>query len=574
LRSVGLTAIVGAALVVTFRATAGYNPGSQLSVIPGGIVTAAAFGAAIAEAYLSKAALPRALSFAAIGMQAIVFHVYAHNHFSWLATVWTFAMIVAQAAYFAVASREDRPVLAYAPLWPLLLGYTMYALWKGSGLLAPVDSRVADILWIAGVAGAAFAYNTFARRFKTETLAYLAAVLLVGSYSHLLSILDPRDQHLDRYALLVLPLLAGMYAYGVRQHTDEFAGRPFRRTSLVLSAFAIIGSTAFGDGFLMRPGVQVDHTFITWTLAAYGVAYSLIALYRRTSLTVTTASVTLTVSYLHLLLSISPFWSAAPAISWPQFAALAGGAGIAWATLAAILESRLQQQPLAFPLQGNAAALSILASIAAWASQSTSGQGDWSLLALLAAASIWFVLWRQRLAETTWHAGAWNLLAAWVLAIRLHFGTGVDRLDIYIIPFGTYLILAGHRWADQDQMRSARTAWWAGLAVILTPCFALYWTHSTGMHHVVLLIVECVAATLWGLIRRIRAYVSAGFAYLVLLSVASWFRHVNDVAGTISALAVGVALFIWVYYWLTHREKIDNWLLRVSGAWRAWRAWR
>jgi hypothetical protein len=234
----------------------------------------------------------------------------------------------------------------------------------------------------------------------------------------------------------------------------------------------------------------------------------------------------------------------------------------------------MQQPSLAYPLQANAATLSLLTSIAAWSSHNTVQQGDWSLLGLLIAASIWFILWRQQLAEITWHIGVWNLLAAWTLAIQLHFGTSSERFDLYIIPFGTYLILAGHRWAEQDQMRSARVAWWAGLAVVLTPCFVLYWTRSPGMHHIVLLIVECVAATLWGLIRRIRAYVSAGFAYLVLLTVASWFRHVNDIAGTISALATGVALFVWVYYWLTHREKIDNWLLRVSGAWRAWRAWR
>jgi hypothetical protein len=314
--------------------------------------------------------------------------------------------------------------------------------------------------------------------------------------------------------------------------------------------------------------------FVTWTLAAYALAYWMIALYRRTVGPVTTASITLSIAYMHLLFSMSPFWTATPAVSWPQLAALVGVASLLWAACAAVIAASPADPKIALPLQGNAAVLSIITSLMAWASQSTPGQGDWSLAALLIAASTWFVLWRGRLAEIAWHAGAWNLLAAWLLAIRLHFGTGADRLDLYVIPFGTYLILAGHRWADQDQMRSARLGWWSGLIVLLTPCFILYWTRSPGMHHIVLLIVECVAAALWGLIRRIRAYVSAGFAYLVLLTVASWFRHVNDVAGTISALSLGVALFVWVYYWLTHREKIDNWLLRVSGAWRAWRAWR
>ena len=119
-----------------------------------------------------------------------------------------------------------------------------------------------------------------------------------------------------------------------------------------------------------------------------------------------------------------------------------------------------------------------------------------------------------------------------------------------------------------DQMQTARMAWWAGLACALGTCFVLYWTRAAGAHHILLLIAECVAATLWGVIRRIRAYVSAGFAFLVLLTVASWFRHVNDIASTISALAIGVTLFICVYYWLTHRAKIEAWLLRASGACR------
>ena len=573
LREVGIAAAFAASLVLTVRASTGMSLGHPAAIASGGLVIAAAFALSAAETFLRKTTATRVLSFVALVLYGMVFQSHIGSAPPWIASIWTVAMLAACAAYFAIAWREENVMHAYAPLAPLLLGYGLYNAWRSASLLASTDNHVADFLWVAGVAGAAFAYVSTARRSKAQAFAYLGATLLVGSYTHLLSILDPHEHHLERYALLVLPLLAGMYAYGVVRQADPYAGLPFRRVALALSGLAVLCSTFYGDGFITGIGHSVDHAFITWTLCAYGLAYSAIAVYRRTQGTVASASLTLTAGYLHGLFALT-YWTTPAALSWPRFAVFVALAAVLWTVVAWLIVRRFAAPEIAKPLQGIAAGLALLAAVAGFANAVLPGEGDWSLAALIGAGAVWIGLWRQDLPEACWHVGAWNLLAAWAIAIHLHFGGGIERADLTLIPFGLYLLLAGHRSAERDQMQHARMAWWAGLIVTLGPCFVLYWTRAAGMHHIVLLLGECVAASLWGVVLRIRAYVSAGFAFLVLLMVASWFRHVNDIASTVSALAIGVTLFICVYYWLTHRERIETWLLRASGAWRAWSTWR
>ncbi len=574
LREVGAAAVSIAALFVTARAVSGFSLAGHIPLIPGSMVTFGAFALNVAEITRRRIAPQRTVSFVALVLTGLVFHAYSKAGPAWLATTWTVAMLAGSAGYFWIARGERDQAHDYTALAPLLLGYMLYQAWRTSGLLMPYDNHVADTLWVAGVTGAAIAYMTVAMRRKTTSFAYLAALLLIASYTHGLSILDPHERHVDRYALLVLPLLAGMYAYGVYRQADEFSGRPFRRVSLALSALAVLCSILYGDGYVAGAGQSIDHPLITWTIAAYGAAYAAIALYRRTPVTLAAASITLTAAYLHGLIAQTAYWSAEATLSWQRFSALVVVAGIVWSVIGWLIVRRFQAPEHARPLQVIAALLAVVAAMWAVGSGPSGPDGDWRLAALAGGGAVWITLWAQECVEVCWHIGAWNLLAAWGLAIGLHLGGAADRMDLYIVPAGAYLLIAGHRSAERDQIQAARAAWWAGLVVMLGSCFILYWTRAAGGHHNLLLISECVVATLWGVIRRIRAYVSAGFGFLVLLTVASWFRHVNDIAGTISALAIGVALFVYVYYWLTHRERIENWLLRASGAWRSWQAWR
>ena len=111
------------------------------------------------------------------------------------------------------------------------------------------------------------------------------------------------------------------------------------------------------------------------------------------------------------------------------------------------------------------------------------------------------------------------------------------------------------------------------MLLTLTPTFLAY-RHAPGSWHMLLLLGECLAAALWGIAQRIRAFVSAGLLFAGLYAASAAAGFLPGTWGTLISLLVGVGLFIAGFYALMHREAVRRGLAFLEGQWQAWQAWR
>lgn len=119
----------------------------------------------------------------------------------------------------------------------------------------------------------------------------------------------------------------------------------------------------------------------------------------------------------------------------------------------------------------------------------------------------------------------------------------------------------------------AQTFWRLGLLVTLTPAFLAHWTHAPGWH-AALLLAECVVYVLWGVWQRIRAFVAAGLAAIMLYAASVSLGALPDTVTTIVALLVGVGLFVFGFYALTHQEEMKRLAANLHRRWAVWHSWR
>ncbi len=172
-------------------------------------------------------------------------------------------------------------------------------------------------------------------------------------------------------------------------------------------------------------------------------------------------------------------------------------------------------------------------------------------LSLIWAAGIWFGLWALDQGEYCLHVGAGNLLGAWGFTIYHTLGAEMNLLDIYLLPFGLYLLLFGHILSRRLKQTEAQTTWGAGLLVSLTPALLTRWMPAPNWH-AALLLAECVGFVLWGVAQRIRVFVAAGLGTVTIYAASVLIGTLPDTVTTILALLAGVGLFVFGFYALTH----------------------
>lgn len=122
-------------------------------------------------------------------------------------------------------------------------------------------------------------------------------------------------------------------------------------------------------------------------------------------------------------------------------------------------------------------------------------------------------------------------------------------------------------------LNEAKTFWWAGLMVTLTPAFLTHWTHAPTWHSA-LLLSECVVYVLWGVAQRIRAFVAAGLGTVVLYGASVSLGILPDTLTTIAALLAGVGLFVFGFYALTHQEAMKRLAANIQRRWTVRHSWR
>ncbi len=490
---------------------------------------------------------------------------------------WSFCALAAAAIYLGAARWMERAEFARLSWLPLVGGYALFLGWRGSPRLSALDAGLADALWVVGGTALAWCYGQTARWSGRAEFTYAGALTLIGSYLRAAELAWPLPA--QWHALMLLPLLIALYAAGMRfaldSAEDALFGEPLRRTGLAVSVLALFWSAGHGDG-LLAPSHAAMPGLITLTLAAYGAAYAALAVARRTPETVALGALTLTGAYLHHLLTRTPLLYPHPdlaPLSWPRFAFLAAQSGVFWFLVGWHVHRRWQRSDLAGPLLNLSGWLGLFSAVVGVLAARTPGEGSWSILTLAWAGAICFGLWLLENHEGWLHAGIWNLLAAWGLILYDHFGPDVQTLDLYLLPVGLYLILIGHREGHRQTSEQAQSFWWTGLLVILTPAFLAY-RYGDVPWHTVLLLVECLAAVLWGIGQRIRAFVYAGLAFTAAFAASTIEGHLPEEIGTLAALLIGVGLFVVGFYLLTHREVMRKWAAILTAQWQAWQAWR
>jgi len=83
---------------------------------------------------------------------------------------------------------------------------------------------------------------------------------------------------------------------------------------------------------------------------------------------------------------------------------------------------------------------------------------DLGILTLVSAAAIWFCHWTLDQGEICLHVGTGNLLVAWCVIIYRTLGAEINLLDVYLLPFGLYLLLLGHLISRRQKQKEAQTS--------------------------------------------------------------------------------------------------------------------
>lgn len=373
-------------------------------------------------------------------------------------------------------------------------------------------------------------------------------------------------------ALLALPAICAVALFGEsRRGTNEHPiGAPARRIALTASLLAVFHAvavsgiaTVFADG-----GPWGRPSACALTLAVYGAVYAVYAFRRRTPRSVCLAASTLAAAYLCYLLP----QAAVHAISWPRCAFLGIQSGVVWLIVGTHLKRNCDRCDLAVPLLWLARIVAGICAGAALCSVETPGQGAWTILTLAWCGAICFGMWLLEEGVLWLHAGTWSLLAAWALIVR-HWGGNMSTLDAYLLPIGLYLITIGQAVSRREERAASQAFWWAGVLLMMTPAFFAYWQHA-GAWHTILLLTECLAALLWGIAQRIRAFVYASLGFAAAYSASASVGHLPETWGTVISLLIGVGLFVAGFYALTHREVVQRAIASAERTWRRWQEWR
>ena len=480
--------------------------------------------------------------------------------------------ILATISYLQLAKRMDRVGVIYLGMAPLIGGVALATLRFGNFVVLPADIDFANTTWTLGGATVAWGFLGAARRWKRADLVQIAGVVLVGAY--LRAVTWPLHLPSAWDGLLLLPLLLGMAMLSMRPPRGWAMLQPaFVRLAAAMSALALTGTVLIGEtGIGATPGRNSD--LVTSTLAAYGVAYVALTFRKRSPRTLAVGASVLTLAYLNLLLSRTPVLATGFAdLSWPLFSFLFVQAALTWSVIGIALKRLGADKTLTAPIFVLTQAVALASGVSGIWSLFAPAQGALGILTLVWAAGIWFGMWALDQGDLCLHVGTGNLLAVWCATIYHMMGTDVKLLDIYLLPFGIYLMGMGHIVSRRQKGSEAQMFWGLGLLVTLTPALLTRWMHAPGWHAAVLM-AECIVCVLWGVAQRIRIFVGIGLGTILLYTASITLGIVPDTFTTILALSAGVGLFVFGFYALTHKETMKRMAAAMQHRWSVWHSWR
>ena len=369
------------------------------------------------------------------------------------------------------------------------------------------------------------------------------------------------------WAACLLPACVAIWGASATlpERLREPVGLPLERTASTIAGFAGLHLLPV---FAQRPEAAPGATVAT--LAAYGAGHAVLLRVRRAPEHTALASLWLSaaagVGFTALGVRLAG-WGAAIAGVAAVWVALAG-----WIarSRAALWEDALH----ALALHAVASGLAVLGAGVALACVMVPGQGHLAIVALLLAGAVGFGQWLLGMGALRAHAGAASCFAAWCLVTYDAFGAGAGVLDFYLAPVGLYLLVLGHLAGERRGSRRAAAFWWLGLLTTMTPTFAAFLAnHVSGGSplHALLLAVECIAAVLWGIRERIRAFVACGVLFATGFVAVLGAGPVVQTWSGVFALALGVALLAFVLVAGYRRAEIAEGMQRLGAELKTWR---
>ncbi|NLI00359.1 MAG: hypothetical protein GX446_12815, partial [Chthonomonadales bacterium] len=364
----------------------------------------------------------------------------------------------------------------------------------------------------------------------------------------------------DWTALAMLPGIAGLYAL------SECAALPyelrFAARRIAVATFIVSAVSSEASGLVLG----FPHSRIAPTMGAYTVAAAVAATRRASVNWTVTASACWSLTAAHgaawfdLPDAVWAFAFVACAIPYPVTVFFMGRAG-RWSPVRSFVGA----------VAATHLAIGVLAALEA---ATATDLGSVSIVAIALAGLLLASLFTVGLGAPYAHASAACFMVANAMIVYDRVSISAGVLDLYLIPVGAYLLVLGHLADRRVRADEAKGLWWTGALVVMTPTFIAFWTHfSEGgpVWHALLLVAECLAAVLWGIANRIRAFVITGGAYALAFAAVLGAASVQEIWIGLVALVVGLGLLAVVVQLNTRAEATRAWIDRTVQEWRRWR---
>lgn len=486
------------------------------------------------------------------------------------ATVLATLSLLTAAGYLQLGRRWKESFFAALAAVPILAGLCMAQVMTVSHHLTAQDIMTARLIWTFGGFWLAWSYLTAAKWSGQSVYGYLSGITLVCAYLRAVTWTLPLST--PWIGIVLLPMLIAMAALSLNPPKGlEPVRSLYLSVAMAASVPALITTVLLGEG---NPGalpLPVPN-LVTGTLALYGAAYFTLARVRALPVSVVGASLW-TLAYLNLLLSKTVwFVHGSPALTWPLFAFLFLPSALVWTGVGILLKRRAQSPAHTHTILTLAQAIALFSAVVACL-HLTEQQSLFNILTLVWVGGIWFAHWLLDQGEICLHLGTFNLLIAWCVTLYHLLGAHTSLLDLYLLPFGVYLLLVGHQVSRRGKPQEAQTFWWIGLLTGLTPTLLTRWMHAPGWH-ASLLVGECTVCVLWGISHRIRAFVAAGLGTITIYATSVALGILPDAIATILTLLTGIGLFVFGFYALTHQKAIKRLMTTLQQRWTLWHTWR
>ncbi len=484
-----------------------------------------AIGAAFAEQQSSTAQH----AVVVLSASAVAFAVSAASVVRPAVMPWSGSVVLAGAAWLVLATSPSRPPIG---AWAFALGsavcaaFYSAAAWHGTPYLG----------WASVLAGSA------------------AWSALTGRILHVPG---------DWWLLAQVPFLAAVYVAGDRwrANREEELAQPAR---VMAAGLAVVWELrSLGEQVLLQ---KLAGWPTTAALLAVSLLVAIRTVYRPSALWagITSAHALVTLGY-HLA------GARLPAESWAACMALASGA----LAVAGRLTRRIERcRCCTAPIYGTAACGAFLGLLAALTVVDRPGSGEVAILAIACAASVWAALFAFGAGAIYSHCAFGGYFIAYAIFLYDHVELNAGVLDLYLVPVGIYLLVLGHIAAKRGNADSASIMWWIGSVMILSPTYLAFYQHfqegGTALH-ALLLVVECVAGVLWGIVHRIRAFVVSGTLFALAFAAVLGVSAITQVWIGLIALTTGMLLLVAVYWIGTRRRQAAEIIERAIREWERWR---